>query len=100
MINLGRYLIVFLLLILVGTALNIGNGAINQLTGQNRQAVIGADYEQDSVFIYIMGESYAYDRDRLYERIDFIESKTRQSADNIIQYFIRYINIFQAVFLQ
>ncbi len=100
MIRLGRYLALFILFILVVAALNISNGAINQLTGENRQAIIGADYKQDNICFYIMGQGYVYERDELSGIVRTAERSSRQLVESIMQYSIRYVKIFQAVFLQ
>jgi len=100
MIRIKRYLAFFILFILVAAALNISNEAINQLTGANRQAIIGADYKQDNICFYIMGQSYVYERDELSEIGHTFERSSRQLMESIMQYSSGYVKIFHAVFLQ
>lgn len=100
MIRLRHYIILCILCMLVVTALNISNGAINQLTGENRQAIIGVDYGQDNICFYMMGQSYDFDRDELYRVVQEARGSSHQLADSIMQYFIRYVKIFQVVFLR
>lgn len=99
MIRLGRYFLIVLLLILIGAGLNISNGAINQLTAQNREAVIGANYNSDKVSVFLLGQSYAYGVDKLQEAVNLAEAKTHELVEIVVQHFIKCYRIFRAVFL-
>ncbi len=100
MIKWMRLAVLSLLFILIAMALNISNGAINQMTGENRQAIIGIDYKHSDMCFHFMGKSYVYDQDRLQEALDQIEKRNRQMAEYMTQYFTRYMRIFRAVFVQ
>lgn len=99
MIKFGRIFLIVLLFLLVGAALNTSNGAINQLTAQNHEAVIGADYNNDVVSIYLLGQSYDYSMDKLRGAVNYIELKTYQVVEKVVQHFIKCYRIFRAVFL-
>lgn len=98
MIKGRQYAIVFALLIMMVTALNISNGAINQLTGENRPAIIGADYQQSNICFYLLGKSYIYEGDKLQELRTQADKQSRRLTGYLTHYFNRYMEIFQAVF--
>ena len=98
MIKGRQYAIVFALLIMMVTALNMSNGAINQLTGENRPAIIGADYQQSNICFYLLGKSYVYEGDKLQELRTQADKQSRRLTEYITHYFSRYMEIFRAVF--
>lgn len=96
--KLGRMFLVIILLFLVGTALNISNEAINQLTMQNREAVIGADYNNEEITIYLIGNSYVYLTDKFNDAADFAAYKINKMETLVVDHFIKCYKIFRAVF--
>ena len=100
MIKWGRFAVLLLLLILTATALNASNGAINQLTGENRPAIIGADCKHSNIHLHFLGKSYVYEQDKLQETLDKMGQHSRRSPEYITQYFAKYMRIFRAVFAQ
>lgn len=98
MIKGRQYAIVFALLIMMVTALNISNGAINQLTGENRPAIIGADCQQSDICFYFLGKSYVYEGDKLQELRTQADKQSRRLTGHFTRYLSRYMEILSTVF--
>ena len=97
MIKGRQYAIVFVLFIIIATALNISNGAINQLTGENRPAIIGADCQQSNICFYLLGKSYVYEGDKLQELRTQADKESRRLTGHFTRYLSRYMEILSTV---
>lgn len=99
MIRFGRLLTIIMLLFLVGTALNVSNASINQLTMQDRAQVIGADRSGEKLNVYLLGNSYEYNPDKLQDMIESAAAKITEMANAVADHFRKCYKIFCAVFL-
>lgn len=90
----GRWFMVIIVIILVIMGLNLSNHGINQLTMENRGAILDVRLYKGDIVFTALGKDYVYERDK-------VELK-KQVYDLIVgveKYFHKIWRIFNAVFL-
>lgn len=83
------------LVFLVVLGLNTSNQGINNLTREERQAVLNVDYSEGDIRVEALGNSHSYSLDRLNTSLPGL----KQQGRSVINYLKKIWTIFDAVFL-
>lgn len=94
-----RLLMIIGLVILVVLGLNTSNQGINNLTREERGAVLDLDRNGSSVVLEAIGNSYYYSLDKLAPSIPWVKDKGQGIITGWIEYLKKIWIIFDAVFL-
>ncbi len=84
-----------LIITLMAVALNISNDSINQLTGEERKAVIAVDIEDSNIYLQMLGEEYEFS-----EPVERSSQLFDDYCSSIRNYLLNIWIIFDTVFLQ
>jgi len=80
------------LLVLVTVALNVSNAGINQLTGEERKAVLAVNMEEDNLCLQLLGQEY-----RLCEPVETSSQIIQGFRAQVSDYLLSIGRIFKAV---
>lgn len=97
--KISRTFLVLVLIMLVVLGLNASNKGINQLTMENREAVIGLNVETENPGMFIMGEKYDLQKDKIIDSVSPWWQKGKNILVQCREYFSKIWMIFKAVFL-
>jgi len=95
MVKLSHISMVFLLLLLIITGLNVCNQGINSLTEENRKPVLFLQFdpEADQVSVFTLGQEYNYSRDnwelnkdRIIRTLQDFMEETRDFFKSLVKY--------------
>ena len=87
------------LVILVILGLNTSNQGINNLTREERQAVLDVDYDQGDIRLEALGNSHSYSVDRLSAILPELKQQSRRVVNGSVDYLKKIWTIFDAGFL-
>lgn len=85
---------VIIVVILVIMGLNLSNHGINQLTMENRGAVLDIKLDKGDIVFTALGKDYVYERGKVELKKEIYELKV-----GVEKYFYKIWRIFNAVFL-
>lgn len=80
------------MLVLVTVALNVSNAGINQLTGEERKAVLAVNMEEDNLCLQLLGQEY-----RLSEPVETSSQIIQGFWAQVSSYLLSIGRIFKAV---
>ncbi len=80
------------MLVLVTVALNVSNAGINQLTGEERKAVLAVNMEEDNLCLQLLGQEY-----RLCEPVETSSQIIQGFRAQVSDYLLSIGRIFKAV---
>ncbi|MGS0765111.1 hypothetical protein [Syntrophomonas curvata] len=87
------------LVMLVILGLNTSNQGINNLTREERQAVLDVDYSKGNIKVEALGNSYSYALDRPETGWAGLKQQGRRAVNGFTDYLKKIWTIFDAVFL-
>ncbi len=92
--SIGISMVLVLIITLMAAALNISNEGINQLTGEERKAVIAVDIDDSNIYLQMLGEEYQISEPA--EKSSHLYDQYRSSIRN---YLLNIWIVFDAVVL-
>lgn len=98
--KLTRVLMSIALFILVILGLNLSNQGINRLTLDQRGAILALGLNHSDIKLQVMGNNYAYSRDKLGQLNCQLAGKARKLYREVLRYSTHYKDIFDTVIRQ
>lgn len=89
---------VVIILLLVISALNISNQAINSLTMENRGPVFAVSLGEQDISIYFLGQNHLYSKDKLANAITIGIDYSYLLFDKVYNYLYKIWNISNIIF--
>lgn len=90
--SIGINITLLAMIVLIISALNISNAGINQLTGEERKAVLAVKIEGNDLYLQYLGEEYRY-----FEPVVNCSNRIKDLGVQIIDYLHSIGPIFKAV---
>lgn len=90
--RIGISITLLAIMFLITSALNISNAGINQLTGEDRKAVLAVKMEDNDLCLQLLGEEY-----QCFEALAYCTGYIEDLGMEIINYLYSIAHIFKAV---
>ena len=97
--SLLRIVAVGVVIILVISALNVSNQAINSLTLENSGPVLAFDLEDQDISVCFLGTNHMYSMDKLSDYIILTSQYSRLAYGKAEAHLYKTWNIFRVIFL-
>lgn len=93
-----RIVSIGIILLLVISALNISNQAINSLTMENRGPIFAFNLDGQDINIQLLGQNHFYSKDKLTSVITLASNYSYQFYDEVASYLYKIWNISNVLF--